>query len=65
MKPASASAIASTVLARHLTQREPQRTGGTPAPTGTATAPAAGMRQYQVLQSRSEPGQRTLALRMR
>lgn len=55
----AASATASPVLARPASPRGSQRSPG-------ATQPAAtGLRQYQVLQSRSEPGQRTLALRMR
>lgn len=60
MKHFAASASASTVLAQHSNAREAQRPATQP-----SGAAAAGLRQYQVLQSRSEPAQRTLALKMR
>lgn len=59
MKTAASATASCPVLARPASPRESQRSPG-------ATQPAAtGLRQYQVLQSRSEPGQRKLALRMR
>ncbi|AKJ26751.1 hypothetical protein [Caldimonas brevitalea] len=67
MKTVAASAIASTVLAQHFAaQRESGRTGSTaPAEALSPNGSPAGLRQYQVLQSRSEPAQRTLAFKMR
>ena len=62
MKHFAASASASTVLAQHSNAREAQRPA---APSSSAATAPAGLRQYQVLQSRSEPAQRTLALKMR
>ena len=58
MKQFAASASASTVLAQHTTAQQQQR-------TSTQPSANAGLRQYQVLQSRSEPAQRTLAFKMR
>jgi hypothetical protein len=56
---ASTAAIASTVLARHLASKQtPQAAPAMP----SAQAGSAGLRQYQVLQSRSEPAQLTLKL---
>lgn len=59
---ASTAAIASTVLARLLAstqtpQAVPARPSAPPAQAGHA-----GLRQYQVLQSRTEPAQLTLRL---
>lgn len=65
MRPVAASAIASTVLAQHAVARR-EATGAASAGQATATpGQSAGLRQYQVLQSRSEPAQRTLAFKMR
>lgn len=59
MKHFAASASASAVLAQHSNaQQQQQRPAAQPSSD-------AGLRQYQVLQSRSEPAQRTLALKMR
>ncbi|MCM5678993.1 hypothetical protein M8A51_05545 [Schlegelella sp. S2-27] len=58
MKQFAASASASTVLAQHTTTQQQQRAATQP--SGTA-----GLRQYQVLQSRSEPAQRTLGFKPR
>ncbi|MCW7538492.1 hypothetical protein OOT46_11635 [Aquabacterium sp. A7-Y] len=66
MRPVAASAIASTVLAQHaVAQREAARPAAA-SEHGADAAPVSGsLRQYQVLQSRSEPAQRTLAFKMR
>lgn len=58
MKHFAASASASAVLAQHSNAQQQQRPAAQPSSN-------AGLRQYQVLQSRSEPAQRTLALKMR
>ncbi|GIX24747.1 MAG: hypothetical protein KatS3mg122_1978 [Caldimonas sp.] len=55
----STAAIASTVLARHMASQ--QKAPATPAKP-TASAGSGGLRQVQVLQSRSEPAQLTLQL---
>ena len=55
---ASVASIASSVLAKHAaTRQEPAQ----PATARPAAQPS-GLRQYQVLQSRSEPAQLTLKL---
>ncbi|TCP04947.1 hypothetical protein [Caldimonas thermodepolymerans] len=61
MKQFAASASASTVLAQHVAAQQQRQQRPAALPSGTTT----GLRQYQVLQSRVEPAQRTLALRMR
>lgn len=56
---ASTAAIASTVLARHLACKQTQQAA---LAMPSAQVGSAGLRQYQVLQSRSEPAQLTLKL---
>lgn len=56
---ASTAAIASTVLARHLASKQTPQVAS---PMPSTQAGSDGLRQYQVLQSRSEPAQLTLKL---
>lgn len=61
---ASIASIASSVLAQHVASRQaaaPVQGAVQPTTTRTAAQPG-GLRQYQVLQSRSEPAQLTLKL---
>jgi hypothetical protein len=61
---ASVASIASSVLAKHAASRQetaPASGAVQPATVRPAAQPS-GLRQYQVLQSRSEPAQLTLKL---
>jgi len=62
---ASIASIASNVLAQHVANRQaaaPAAQGVVQPSAARPAAQASGLRQYQVLQSRSEPAQLTLKL---